>query len=195
MGKKKSKTRGAPSSSASVAAPLISQEDIMSACRVGNLVMLRRWGRQGVRVTNVEPLLLAIENGDAGLLRCLVMDLGADVKHARGNVATPLHFAAQKGNLDLMRYLITELGADVNQANSYGSTSLSIAAENGLLDVVRCLVTEYGVDVNGTSNGVTPLHIATWKGFLDLTRCLVREFGADVHCRSERPLGCRRVPG
>jgi ankyrin repeat protein len=182
MGKKKSKARGAPSSSASVAAAAVSQADITNACRVRDLVKLRRWGRQGVRVTNAEPLLIAVKGGNLEVLRCLVTDLGADVNHGDANGNTPLHFAALDNILDVIRCLVTEYSADVSQANHGGGTPLLIAAQKGYLDIVRCLVAEFGADVNQAMHeGATPLYIAVQNGHMDIVRCLVAEFGADVN--------------
>jgi ankyrin repeat protein len=136
MGKKKSKTRGAPSSSASVAAVAVSQADIVDACRARDLVKLRRWGREGVRVTDGLPLMIAVDavkDGNDEVLRCLVTDLGADLNQRDANGFTPLHFAAHDNNLDCIRCLVTEYGADVNQASRNGATPAYLAAQNGQL--------------------------------------------------------------
>jgi ankyrin repeat protein len=183
MGKKKSKARGAPRSSASVPAAEISETVITDSCRARDLVKLRRWGRQGVRVTTAAPLFLAaIEGGNNDVIRCLVSDLGADAKQANADGFTPLYVAAERGHLDIVQCLVVELGADVNQATEDGATPLYIAAQKGHLDVVRYLVTELGADVSQAHvNGATPLYIAAQMGHLDVVRCLVGEFGADVH--------------
>jgi hypothetical protein len=90
MGKKKSKARGVSKSSAIVAAAAIFEADIMDACRSRDLAKIRRWGYQGVRVTTAEPLSIAIRLGNLDVIRCLVMDLGADVSQRDADGFKPL---------------------------------------------------------------------------------------------------------
>lgn len=137
---------------------VLGRADIMNACRAGDLVKLRRWGRQGVRVTDVKSLSIAIELGHLDVLRCLVSDLGADLNQIHASGLTPLHFAAGVNSLKVIRCLVTEYGADVNQTILGGYLPLHVAALKGCLDCVRCLVTEFGADVKRANlNGATPL--------------------------------------
>jgi hypothetical protein len=118
MGKKKSKARSASG------AVVVSAADIKKACLAGDLIKLRRWRRQGVRVTSAEPLLIAIKDGKVDLMRCLVNDLGADVNQAREDGASFLHIAPQIGNVDLIRCITLVFGADVNQTDANGAKPL-----------------------------------------------------------------------
>jgi ankyrin repeat protein len=195
MGKKKSKTRGIFSSSARVVAAAISEADIEEACRAGDLMKLRRWARQGVRVATAKPLRIAVTNGFLDVIRCLVMELGADVDQdtpfrgsAAGDrqvVATPLFIAAGLGLLLVVNCLVKELGANPYLISKpAGFTPVIIASQNGYLEVLRFLVNEAGADVNqGANNGDTPLYIAAKKDNqnLDVVRCLIAECGASVN--------------
>jgi hypothetical protein len=144
MGKKKSKARGAPSSSASGGAAAISAADFMNACRAGKFVKLRRWGRQGLRVMSAVPLFYAVEEGNLDLMRCLVDDLGADVNQAYSLVADVNQAHSLGADVNQAHSLGADvnqahsLGADVNQAYPEGATLLTVAAENTHLHIVRC---------------------------------------------------------
>jgi ankyrin repeat protein len=176
MGKKKSKARSASG------AVVVSAADIEKACLAGDLTKLRRWGRQGVRVTSAEPLFFAIEDGKLDLMRCLVDDLSADVNQANVKGATPLYIAAYFGRLDIVRCLVGELGASIHQATHDGSTVLQIAAHGGHLNVVRCLVEDFGADVSqADQEGVTALIMAAHSGNYDMVRYLVMELRADIN--------------
>jgi hypothetical protein len=74
------------------------------------------------------------------VVRCLVIDLGADIKQAQEDRATPLLIAAQMGGLDVVRCLVFELGADVNQAMASGVTPLIAAAYYKHEGVIKFLV-------------------------------------------------------
>jgi ankyrin repeat protein len=172
----------------------VSENVIVAACERGDIAQLRRWGRQGVRVNNADLLITAIfAEVSLDILRCLVMELGADVNKARlTDGATPTIVAAQLGDVATIQFLVNELGADVNQNGLDGRTPLSVAAQKGNLALVRCLVKDLGADVNqakdngATPNqahgdGTTPLYIAAQMGHLAVVRCLVKELGADVN--------------
>jgi hypothetical protein len=54
---------------------------IIEACKRSDTFQLRRWGRQGVRLVSAEPLVMCACDGvSVDVLRCLVKDLGADVR-------------------------------------------------------------------------------------------------------------------
>jgi hypothetical protein len=209
MGKKKSKARSAPSSSTTVALVAISEADIIDAIVAGDLIQLQGFGRQGVRVTNADPLFVAMEGGNVDVVRCLVTDLGADVSqrahHYNLDVIrclvieygadvnrtssdgwSPLYTAAEQAGLDVLKSVVHDFGADINLASQNGATPLYIAAKNGRLDVLRYLGNELGADVNQAKHdGATPLFIAAQKGLLDVVRYLVAESGADITRRGK----------
>ena len=84
---------------------------------------------QGGHVTEVEPLLHALQNPDA--------------RDGQNN-CTGIHWAVRNGHSDVVRLLL-EAGADKDAATEDGGRALLFAAENGHLDVVRLLV-EAGAD-------------------------------------------------
>jgi ankyrin repeat protein len=65
-------------------------------------------------------LYIALQLGNLEMMRCLLKELGADVKRARKAGNSSLHVAAQKGDLAVMRCLVKELGADVDQEDNLG---------------------------------------------------------------------------
>jgi ankyrin repeat protein len=139
---------------------VVTQGMIVSACKRGNIVQLQRWGQQGVRVSSGEPLAWAAELGLVDVMRCLVKDLGANVKEGCKG-CPPLFFASQRGHVAAVLCLVKELGANVNQKSQAGATCLHAAFHNGSLAVVRCMVNELGADVNpGDRNGVTCVFMA-----------------------------------
>jgi hypothetical protein len=105
-------------------APNPTEEDIVEACAAGNLSLLRRWGRRGIRVVSPGPLLEVVLRNDLDMMRCLVMELGADVNQMRDDGARQTTVAAELGSIEVMRCLVKELGANVNLAGHDGWTPL-----------------------------------------------------------------------
>jgi hypothetical protein len=141
----------------------VSQAAITEACLGGgNIGLLRRWARQGVRVTSWEPLCSAARDGLVHVVRLLVIGLGADVNKCDERGCTPLHIAAEKRRLTVLRFLGKELGADVNVRNVKCATILFLAAQNGFVDVALCLAKELGADVTqGNANCGNPVYAAS----------------------------------
>jgi hypothetical protein len=83
MRKKKSKVRGGGGAGSASGAAAVSDADIEEACWNCFLTNLRKFGRKGVRVATARPLLIAAQNGNLDVLRCLVNELGAEVNLAR----------------------------------------------------------------------------------------------------------------
>jgi ankyrin repeat protein len=112
---------------------VVTEEMLTKEAGIGDLERLTLRARQGVRVTSGEPLYAAVCSRDVQLevLRCLVRELGADVRQTHTG-DTPLIVAARWGSLTVMRCL-NELGADVNEAMLDGETPLLTAAHAGSL--------------------------------------------------------------
>jgi ankyrin repeat protein len=68
------------------------------------------------------PLYIAAQNGRVAVVRCLVLELSADVSQAINDGTTPLFIAAQNGAV--VRCLSKELNADVNKAKHNGIAPL-----------------------------------------------------------------------
>jgi ankyrin repeat protein len=93
------------------------------------------------------PLLIADQNGHLDVVRCLGMELGADINHVMADSATPLLLAAQKGHLDVVQCLclVNKLGADINYADRDGCTALMMASYEKHTKVVKWLI-KHGAD-------------------------------------------------
>jgi ankyrin repeat protein len=145
------------------------------------LVQLRHWGRQGVRTVSADPLCYCSYQGlSLDIIRCLVRELGADIKLEYKGGDTPLCFAVKEGRLATVKCLVTEFGADVNQADTVdGRTPLMLAAYHEHLDVLSCLL-ELGADINKADNeGRTALLDSAALGRLAMISCLLKS-RADV---------------
>jgi predicted LPLAT superfamily acyltransferase len=78
---------------------------VVRCCRYNDLAQLRTWARLGVRVTSAQPLCSAASRGYVDVIRCLLLELGADVNQALPNGRTALYFAAEGGQLAAVRCL------------------------------------------------------------------------------------------
>jgi ankyrin repeat protein len=147
----------------------------------GDMDLLRRLARRGIRVSSALPLCRAAENGKLDAVRLLVKEMGADVGQVHKDF-TALRVAALEGQEHVVRCLVLEFGADVNQSGENGATALYAAAQNGHEHVVRCLLCECNADVNtAMSDGCTALYAVAQEGNEHVVRCLVKKFGADVN--------------
>jgi hypothetical protein len=163
----------------------VSEDAIINAFMSENMAQLRRWGRQGIRVTTAEPLCQAVLAGATfALLSCLVRELGADVNGRDKNGYTALTAAAGLGQHENVRYLIVELGADVNRRDNFGLTPLYVAVLEGRIAGVQVLI-NLGADLNIADNdGATPLMMATFKKHQEIVKWLVKA-GADTQIAAD----------
>jgi ankyrin repeat protein len=113
------------------------------------------------------------------MVKCLAIELGADVNRRDAELCTPVFYAAFMGHLAVLRCLVEECNADVNRANIERCSILYAAAQEGNLDVVQYLVKELGADVNlAAEDGSTPLMVAAGKMQHKVVRYLLKH-GAD----------------
>jgi hypothetical protein len=163
----------------------VSEEAIIRSCLLGDTALLKRWGKQGIRVASAGPALsmaLRGEPQDLDVLRCLVTYLGADVNQFNEDGMTPLVLATELEHLHVLRFLVEELGADINQnSGPRENNALWLAASNGKLNVVRCLV-KLGADINQRSEGMTPLQSAAYSKEFVVVKWLVKA-GADPRAK------------
>jgi ankyrin repeat protein len=103
--------------------------------------------REGAGAT---PLYIAAQEGHLDVVRCLVLELHADVNQADQEGATPLYSAAYRGNLAMVQVLVKELDADINQAKLNGGTPLMTATAEKHASIVRWLV-KAGADTQATA--------------------------------------------
>jgi hypothetical protein len=149
MGKKRSELRIPSGLTESDAAVVVTEEDVIQACIDRDFVTLRRWGQQDVRVCGLASgiaLETAIINNDVDLVRCLVKDLGFDVRSQFLNTLPPAFVAAKEGHSDMLLCL----GADIVQ-ESNGYTPFHISSHFGHLDLLRCLVNDLGAISNSAA--------------------------------------------
>jgi hypothetical protein len=102
-------------SNTSSVAVVITDEMVGAAVEAGDLEQLWVWARQGVGIEDGWLLCAAAILGSREMVRCFVLELGADVNkaiHEEG--MTPLTAAAYHGKLDMVRFLL-DLGADVDK--------------------------------------------------------------------------------
>jgi ankyrin repeat protein len=156
------------------------EDAIIKACERGDIELLRRWGRQQIRVSSAEPLCRAIFEGRVDMVHCLVNELGADVNQAIEEGDTPVFVAVFWGNVALVRWLVEDHGANVNQRCPAGDSLVHIAAEHSNLEMLRILK-ELGADLKQASqDGFTPMHVSAQHGNCSVVR-LLAELGADVN--------------
>jgi hypothetical protein len=153
----------------------IPEERIIEAVKRGNIGQLRRWARQGIRISSGVPLFHAVVKSRMDVVQCLVKELGADVNKPDDRGRTPLCITAQMGDLAIMRALVKDLHADVNKTDQAGYSPLWIAARVGDLAIVQCLVKELGADVDlAGEEGTTPLMVASVLKHTDIVKWLIK---------------------
>ncbi|SEH80771.1 ankyrin repeats (3 copies) [Akkermansia glycaniphila] len=173
---------------AMVASANASPDDLVSACKSGDLVKVKSLVGSGERVTapgsdGVLPLMAACLNGHVPVARYLV-EAGADVKTPDDYGWTPLAGAARGGNMELVTLLV-EQGADPTGKGVW-PTPIECAVQGGNKDVVAFLL-DKGAPANVVSrSGVSLLMDACGRGDVALAGLLVKH-GADVNFKS--PVG------
>jgi ankyrin repeat protein len=130
------------------------------AAKRGRVDMVRGLAELGADLNRVPEddgltlLHMSALDGHLDLVRCLILEFGADVNKRGLRGATPLYCAAQNGHIDVVRYLVEKHGADVNQATHNGQTPLMVAtryaARNKDNKLVRCLI-KLGADVQAST--------------------------------------------
>jgi hypothetical protein len=75
----------------------VPEDDVIQCCLRGDLAQLRRWAHQGVRCVSATPLVQAALVGKLEIVKCLVLELRADINQADVNGHTALYTAAQGG--------------------------------------------------------------------------------------------------
>jgi hypothetical protein len=163
----------------------VPEEAIMDAVKHGDLATLWRWARRGLCIPcsmSSEVLRSAIVSGNLDVMRCLIMDLGADINQENVHDFSQLMTAVLKGNLVVMRCLVEEFGADVNAKAGNGLTPLVFAAIHSNTKVLRFMVNELGADVDKEDKArITPVTMAVQRGGVDMLRFLGQELGANVN--------------
>lgn len=130
-----------------------------------------------------EQLFLAIKKGDAGKVKELLEEKGANSNYRDGTNSTPLHVSSEN-NQEKITTLLIGKQADVNARNDYGYTPLHEAAMRGNSEITKMLV-DYNAKMDCTDNfGNTPLHLAIQNGHRDAAAALV-DSGADLAAKDQ----------
>lgn len=176
---------------AMVATACASPDDLVNACKSGDLVRVKSLVGSGERVTvpgsdGVLPLMAACLNSHVPVARYL-MEAGADVKKPDDYGWTPLAGAARGGNMELVALLV-EQGADPSGKDVW-PTPIECAVQGGNKNVVAFLL-EKGAPANVVSrSGVSLLMDACGRGDMALAGLLVKH-GADVNFKSSAGRNC-----
>jgi ankyrin repeat protein len=120
----------------------------------------------------VTPLFLAVKNGHADTVTCL-LDSYADIQVISSGGYHALHFAAEKGYSNIIELLLRASGADVNVETPSGSTALLLATKGKHEDTVKYLL-EVGADINASSKGYNALHLAAGCGHAKIVEYLMQ---------------------
>jgi len=124
------------------------------------------------------PLHLAIQEGRADLVRCLV-DGGASVAQTLPCNVTPLMLAADQDDTGMMQILLSG-GADPNTVDIDERSALHRACAGNRINAVRTLV-QAGCNVNlCAADGSSPLYRSAEFGLEDISRLLILEGRADL---------------
>ncbi|RWS27838.1 ion channel nompc-like protein [Leptotrombidium deliense] len=132
------------------------------------------------------PLFLAVETGNHGVCRELLMALPKEqtalVKPI--TLETTAHTATKKRDMEMLR-LVVDAGCDVNARNSDGQTPLHIVSYEGDETYVKYFYT-VGADPNAKDiEDRTPLHLATEKGHFRIVDLLTEKFKASIYQRTK----------
>lgn len=141
---------------------VIASGDVATASWLLRVDPLLRESRPLEPVLAERPLVIAIQNHHAGMVKLLIRR-GANT-HAKGwSRETPLHQAARYGTVEIVQILLAER-VDMNSRDSVGETPLHWAAEGGNPDITTLLLSK-GVDPRADDKyGQMPWHIAIIHG-------------------------------
>ncbi|XP_028809472.1 ankyrin repeat and SOCS box protein 2 [Denticeps clupeoides] len=128
----------------------------------------------------VDPLVIAIWNGDVATLRTLVRQPGTDMLQANNLGWLPIHEAAYYGQARCLRILIEAHTGTVNKRTLRDQTALMLAVSRDHSECVTCLL-ESGADPDITNKDKeTPLFKACEKENAEILASLLN-YGAGVN--------------
>ena len=115
------------------------------------------------------PLFIAVSMGRRQIVDVL-LEAGADIRHANENKQTVWHYAASKNHLDILHALTDHLkrkeptailSSLANQPDKYGATPLHRAAAMGHLPIVRYFMQDLKINPEKKdAAGNFPAHLA-----------------------------------
>lgn len=122
---------------------------------------------------NSESLQTACRTGDLSLLRRVLSDNPSCINEKDSNLGwTGLYRSVICGHYDTTEYLLNQ-GADPNIKTKMGDTALHQATDNKQYKLAELLIL-FNADLNSQQNdGETPLHLSCFKGDLEMTNILL----------------------
>jgi ankyrin repeat protein len=103
-------------------------------------------------------LHILAENGEAELIKPLLLKCNLDPDPRDSSGQTPFACAARNGQKEMVEMLLTIDSIDLNPVDEDGMTPLLWAAGNGHKEIVKMLLATDGIDHNRADiNGRTPL--------------------------------------
>jgi len=117
------------------------------------------------------PLILAVQNGDLGIVHTLLPAPGSDITVRDDQGWTLLHWAAAVGNQDVLAFLLSLSGLSPEWTNHDGETCLHVAARQGHLGVLTAVCNSISktklrnVITHERDDGLTAADVASAEGF------------------------------
>ncbi len=154
-------------------------DDMEAACEKGNLARVRKFLDSGAEAgaaldgSGITALFHAASGGHVDVMRLLI-ERGADPRHANSSGYTAFHVACECGSLEAARLLAEEEGAaDVDAAVGDGATPLLLAAQNGHAETVRLVLARRPKDVDRarSAGGPNALYMAVQKMHPETVKC------------------------
>ncbi len=163
-------------------------QDVYEAIVQGDLLLVKKAISENSTLLNQKnaneqtPLLLACENGQAGIVEFLLSQ-GADPNIGDRENSLPIHLAAVSGSIESLDLLLA-LGMDIDIQDDFGMTPLLFALSRRQVDMAAYII-DLGADINlQSNNGWAPVHLAIATRSDDIAYSLL-EKGAQVNVSLE----------
>jgi ankyrin repeat protein len=131
-----------------------------------------------MKAINLRRLISAIESGNEGKVRSLLLKTIKINTPDKKTGETPLLRACELGNLEIVESLL-DYGADINISDYIGKSPLLVACQHKNLEITKILLNR-GAQVNvATCTGTTPLILACEWGNVEVVN-MILDRGANV---------------
>jgi ankyrin repeat protein len=156
----------------------IEEQDLVTACRKGDISTVQRLLDQGVDVNvNVKgwaPVTVASFNNHLEIVKLLLLDRNAIVDNPNGsNRSTALQWASNFGHTDVVKLLL-DRDANVDFMDYDGDTALINASRAGRKECVKLLLSK-GARVDFKNDNLkTALDLAQTEGHIEIVKLLTR---------------------
>ncbi|XP_067125162.1 serine/threonine-protein phosphatase 6 regulatory ankyrin repeat subunit B-like [Centruroides vittatus] len=152
-------------------------------------MLLRVYGKEARMLKDKEgdnPLLLAVECGNHGVCRELLLDKTKEqLEYVRPTTGdSVIHLATLRKDLEMLKFLV-EAGATINAQNHKGETPLHYVARDGDMQMIKYFY-QHGADPNLCDiNDRVPLHLAAENGHNSIIELLIEKFKASIFLRTK----------